>query len=230
MPRSSTARVPWGAIRELHWHKEAEWAYMLAGSARVTCIDPEGRNFIDDVNEGDLRNFRAGLPHSIQALADGCEFLIVFDNGMFSENETFLLTDWTNHTPMDVLAKNVGVSPSALANIHRDPNHERYIFNGQVPPPLAKNMVRAPAGEAMQMTWRLVGQDPVEVPGGRIRVVDSTTFHAASTIARCITAIPATPEIGLHAVELQRVYQQVKSIGQLASCVVGSQMILANSQ
>lgn len=43
-----------GAIRELHWHKEAEWAYMLAGHARVTCIDAEGRNFIDDVAEGDL--------------------------------------------------------------------------------------------------------------------------------------------------------------------------------
>jgi oxalate decarboxylase len=28
-------RLKPGAIRELHWHKEAEWAYMLAGSARV---------------------------------------------------------------------------------------------------------------------------------------------------------------------------------------------------
>jgi oxalate decarboxylase len=52
---------------------------------------------------------------------------------MFSENETFLLTDWFNHTPMDVLAKNLGVSPDALANIPRQPNTERYIFNGQVP-------------------------------------------------------------------------------------------------
>jgi hypothetical protein len=34
-------RLKPGAIRELHWHKEAEWAYMLAGSARVTAIDPE---------------------------------------------------------------------------------------------------------------------------------------------------------------------------------------------
>jgi oxalate decarboxylase len=176
-------RLKPGAIRELHWHKEAEWAYMLAGSARVTCIDPEGRNFIDDVNVGDLWNFRAGLPHSIQALADGCEFLIVFDNGMFSENETFLLTDWFNHTPLDVLAKNLGVSPSALANIPRDPNHERYMFAGEVPPPLADDVVHGPAGQAMQMTWRLLEQAPVEVPGGRVRIVDSTIFPAASTIS-----------------------------------------------
>src|SRR6202162_533143 len=38
-----------GGLRELHWHKEAEWAFMLAGRARITAIDPQGRNFIDDV-------------------------------------------------------------------------------------------------------------------------------------------------------------------------------------
>src|SRR6202046_4350311 len=69
-------RLKPGAIRELHWHKEAEWAYMLAGSARITAIDREGRNFIDDLGVGDLWNFQAGLPHSIPALADGCEVLL----------------------------------------------------------------------------------------------------------------------------------------------------------
>src|SRR5260221_11821875 len=104
-----------GAIRELHWHKEAEWAFMLAGRARITAIDAEGRNFIDDLGPGDLWNFRAGLPHSIQALAGGCEFLLVFDDGMFSENETFLLTDWFDHTPLPAFATNPGVSPPALS-------------------------------------------------------------------------------------------------------------------
>src|SRR3954447_26993916 len=33
-------RLQPGGIRELHWHKEAEWGYMLAGQARVTAIDP----------------------------------------------------------------------------------------------------------------------------------------------------------------------------------------------
>jgi oxalate decarboxylase len=182
-------RLKPGAIRELHWHKEAEWAYMLAGRARITCIDPEGRNFIDDLSVGDLWNFRAGLPHSIQALAEGCEFLIVFDDGAFSENETFLLTDWFKHTPLTVLAKNLGVSPSALANLPRDPDHERYMFNGQVPPPLADDIVRGPAGEAMRMTHRLLEQEPVKVPGGWVRIVDSTNFPAASTIAAALVEL-----------------------------------------
>ncbi|TQN65992.1 Oxalate decarboxylase OxdC, partial [Colletotrichum shisoi] len=47
-------RLDEGVIRELHWHKEAEWAYVLDGSVRVTAIDYEGGNFFDDLNKGDL--------------------------------------------------------------------------------------------------------------------------------------------------------------------------------
>jgi len=183
-------RLKPGAIRELHWHKEAEWAYMLAGHARITALDADGHNFIDDLGTGDLWNFRKGLPHSIQALADGCEFLLVFDDGMFSENETFLLTDWFDHTPTEVLAKNLGISESALTGIPKDPNHERYIFNGEVPPPIAEDVIRSPAGKSeMSMTYRLLQQEPVEVPGGRVRIVDSSNFEAASTIAAALVEL-----------------------------------------
>jgi Cupin len=50
-------RLNAGGVRELHWHKEAEWAYMLYGSARITAIDPAGHNFVDDVGVGDLWYF-----------------------------------------------------------------------------------------------------------------------------------------------------------------------------
>jgi len=62
-----------GQVRELHWHKAAEWAYMLYGTARITAVDPSGQNFVDDVGVGDLWYFPAGTPHSIQGLnPDGC--------------------------------------------------------------------------------------------------------------------------------------------------------------
>jgi oxalate decarboxylase len=177
-------RLKPGGIRELHWHKEAEWGFMLAGRARLTAIDQDGHNFIADVGEGDLWNFPAGIPHSIQGMQKGCEFLLVFDDGNFSENETFLISDWFIHTPRDVLAKNFGVSESAFADIPIDVERERYIFSGKVPGPLASDAVESPVGPAPQTyTHRLLGQDPVEAPGGSARIVDSSNFPAASTIA-----------------------------------------------
>ena len=88
-------RLDEGVIRELHWHKEAEWAYVLEGNVRVTGLDLEGGNFVDDLEKGDLWYFPAGHPHSLQGLSpNGTEFLLIFDDGNFSEDSTFLLTDW----------------------------------------------------------------------------------------------------------------------------------------
>ena len=183
-------RLEAGGVRELHWHKEAEWAYMLAGRARITAIDQEGRNFIDDVGEGDIWNFPAGIPHSIQGLEEGCEFLLVFDNGDFSENETFLITDWFKHTPRDVLAKNFGVPGSAFADIPIDIEHERYIFPVPIPGAIDSDAVRSPAGVVPEpFSHRLMAQEPVEAAGGRARIVDSSNFPAASTIAAALVEV-----------------------------------------
>jgi oxalate decarboxylase len=177
-------RLKPGGIREMHWHREAEWAYMLAGRARITAIDPQGRNFIDDVGAGDLWNFPAGVPHSIQGLEEGCEFLLVFDDGKFSENETFLITDWFAHTPRDALAKNFSVPKSAFDHIPGDIDHTRYVFAGRVPPPLASDAVRSPAGPTpISYSYRLSTQPSVKASGGQVRIVDSSNFPAASTIA-----------------------------------------------
>jgi oxalate decarboxylase len=86
-----TMRLTRGSFRELHWHTADEWAIMLTGNARVTVLNPDGTIFIDDVTKGDLCFFPAGYPHSIQGLGpdDGCEFLLVFDEGMFFGRQHF---------------------------------------------------------------------------------------------------------------------------------------------
>lgn len=106
-----------GVVRELHWHKEAEWGYVTQGRVRVTVVDVDRSVFVDDLQEGDVWLFPAGIPHSIQGLEEGCEFLLVFDDGKFSEYQTMLITEWFAHTPRDVLAKNFGVAESCFANI-----------------------------------------------------------------------------------------------------------------
>jgi oxalate decarboxylase len=183
-------RLKPGGIREMHWHKEAEWAYMLAGHARITAVDEQGRTFIDDVGPGDLWNFPAVIPHSIQGLKDGCEFLLVFDNGSFSENETFLLTDLFAHTPRDVLAKNFGVAEAAFADIPLDVEHERYIFEGQIPGPIAGDTVQSAAGLVLNtFSHRMMAQEPIRADGGWVRITDSTNFPAASTIAAALVHV-----------------------------------------
>ncbi len=183
-------RLKPGGIRELHWHKEAEWGYMLAGRARITAIDPQGRNFLDDVGVGDIWNFPAGIPHSIQGLEEGCEFLLVFDDGDFSENATFLISDWFAHTPQEVLAKNFGVPEAAFANLPKDVERTRWIFAGQVPGPLASDGVQAPAGGVpVSYSYRLSAQEPITLAGGQARIVDSSNFPAASTIAAALVEV-----------------------------------------
>lgn len=180
-------RLKPGGVRELHWHKEAEWAYMLNGSARITAINPDGYNFIDDIEVGDLWYFPAGFPHSIQGLEQGCEFLLVFDNGNFSENETFLISDWFLHTPKEILAKNFGVKPEDFATL---PAHELYIFQGDVPGPLSSDRVENPAGSIAQaFSHKMLAQEPIRTEGGAVRITDSTNFPIAKTIAAALVEV-----------------------------------------
>jgi oxalate decarboxylase len=104
-------------------------------------------NFADDVQTGDLWYFPSGILHSIQGLKDGCEFLLVFDDGEFSENSTFLITDWFAHTPKDVLEANFGVPESEFARI---PAKELYIFQDEVPGLLSTQQIASPQGPLQQ--------------------------------------------------------------------------------
>ncbi len=183
-------RLKPGGVREMHWHKEAEWAYMIAGRARITAVDAEGRDFMDDVGAGDLWYFPAGIPHSIQGLEEGCEFLLVFDDGHFSENETFLLTDWFRRTPRDVLAKNFGVPESAFDRIPIDVDHDRYLFAAEVPPPLEADRVDAPAGPVPEpFSHSMLAQEPIRAAGGQVRIVDSSNFPVSKTIAAALVEV-----------------------------------------
>jgi oxalate decarboxylase len=180
-------RLKAGGVRELHWHKPAEWAYMLKGRARITAIDEAGRAFQDDVAEGDLWNFPSGIPHSLQGLeGDGCEFLLVFDDGNFSEDSTFSVTDWLTHTPREVLAKNFGVPERAFSGI---PDKELFIFQSSVPGPLAADRVAGAGPLPTSFSHRLLAQEPIRTAGGSVRISDSTTFPAATTIAAAFVEV-----------------------------------------
>ena len=145
-------RLTRGGIRELHWHLDAEWAYVTSGACRITTIDGQGRANVEDVEEGGLWYFPPGLPHSLQGVGpDGCEFIICFDDGKASEFNTLLLTDWMAHTPPEALAMNFGVPAETFSKI---PLHDLYIFQGEMPGPIEASRARG-AGLARRTPARI---------------------------------------------------------------------------
>jgi oxalate decarboxylase len=185
-------RLTAGGVRELHWHTSAEWAIMLYGTARITAIDADGKSFVADTKKNDLWFFPSGVPHSIQGLnPDGCEFLLVFDDGNFSESETVLLSDAMAHIPPEVLSKNFGVDKAAFANL---PKEELFIFQADVPGPLEEDETAAAGslGKSPQdFAFRTMDIPPrKQTKGGNIRIVDSTNFKVSTTAMAMVTVHP----------------------------------------
>jgi oxalate decarboxylase len=181
-------RLDAGGVRELHWHKEAEWSFMLAGKARITAVDNDGHNFVDDVEPGDLWYFPSGIPHSIQGLPpDGAEFVLAFPNGSFSEDSTFSITDMFAHMPKDAIAKNFGVEEAAFDQIPKD---ERFIFKAPLPPALSVDTVGSAQGRVpLNMKFRLMAETPTRAPGGTVRIADMRNFVVSSDIAAALVEV-----------------------------------------
>jgi oxalate decarboxylase len=181
-------RLTAGGVRELHWHKEAEWAFMLAGKARITAVDNDGHSFVADVEPGDLWYFPSGIPHSIQGLQpDGAEFLLAFPNGSFSEDSTFSITDMFAHMPRDALARNFGTTEAAFDQI---PKQERFIFQAPLPPALQADTVGTAQGKVpLDMKFGLMAEAPTRAPGGTVRIADMRNFVISSEIAAALVEV-----------------------------------------
>lgn len=183
-------RLTSGSFRELHWHTADEWAIMLTGKARVSVLQADGKMFLDDVEAGDLWYFPSGLPHSIQGLgADGCEFLLVFDEGSFSEDDTFLLSEFLAHTSPEIVEKNMGWPRQVFDQL---PATELYIFEAPLPGTLEED--KRFLGEHFETenryTFKMASMPPTQkTTGGETRVVDSRNFPVATNIAAAMVTI-----------------------------------------
>ena len=184
-------RLTAGGVRELHWHTADEWAIVLTGSARITAIDKDGKSFVADTKKNDLWYFPSGIPHSIQGLdPDGTEFMLVFDDGNFSESETVLLSDSMSHLPPEVLAKNFGVAEPALKNL---PKQELFIFQTAVPGSLQADQVAAAGAlgkSPYDFAFRTMDMPPTKrTSGGEVRIVDSNNFKVANNVAMAMVTL-----------------------------------------
>lgn len=167
-----------GGLRELHWHANAaEWGYIISGNVRTTIIDPWGKYETNDFKKGDIWYFPKGHGHSIQGLdPDGTTFMLVFDNGAFSEFATFSLSDWLAQTPHDIVSKNLQVNAEALKNL---PKKEVYIVDA----PVARETSKL---ELPPLThkYQLLHQKPFrESNGGKLWMASSVEFPISSTMS-----------------------------------------------
>jgi oxalate decarboxylase len=121
-----------GTMREMHWHATAaEWAFVISGRTRTTVIDPQGCAEVSDFSPGDVWYFPRGHGHMLECLGDEpTHFILIFDNGYFSEFGTFSITDWLGHVPKPLLAKNLGLPASAFDGF---PKQEVYFARGKAP-------------------------------------------------------------------------------------------------
>lgn len=176
-------RLAPGGMRELHWHvNAAEWAYVLSGHCRTTIIHPDGATYIDMFGPGDTWYFPKGYGHSIQGIGpDECHFILIFDNGDFSEDHTFSVTDFIASVPPEIVAQNLGIS---LEKVDRLPKKEAHFVLGDEPDDhSAISATRAYPELTSMHRYPLAAQQPRRAPGGGTqRIVTATEFPVSTTM------------------------------------------------
>jgi oxalate decarboxylase len=178
-------RLKPGGLRELHWHANAaEWAFLITGRVRTTVIGPDSLSETNDFDPGDVWYFPRGHGHAIQNLGrEEAHFILVFDDGGFSEYRTFSITDWLARTPAAVLSKNLGLPEAAFAKFPKD---EVFIPQGRVPESSASIRQKMQKMSPLTHRFPLMAQPPAHFPGGEERRVSAKEFPVSKTITGII--------------------------------------------
>jgi len=166
-----------GGLRELHWHANAaEWGFVISGNVRTTIIDPQGCYEENTFSAGDIWYFPKGHGHSIEGLEpDGTVFMLVFDNGAFSEFATFSITDWLSQTPLEIVSKNLQVSEKDLKNL---PDKEVYIVKVS-----EKKVSKIQDSPPLSHKYRLLSQEPFrKTDGGTLWLASSKEFPISTNM------------------------------------------------
>ncbi|KAF9692986.1 hypothetical protein EKO04_009085 [Ascochyta lentis] len=175
-----------GAIRELHWHRVAEWGQVLFGRVLVSAVDENGRHQVTELGFGDIWYFPKGQAHTVQGLDDENEYLLAFDDGNFdAAGTTFNLDDWLAKTPKSILAKSFGLPESTFDDL---PKTNPYIQNSTTGTAARQKDITGGAGELVgdaSYVYRTFQHAPEPAPGGAgvWWKIDSTNFPISKTIA-----------------------------------------------
>jgi oxalate decarboxylase len=140
---------------------------------------------VSKIGPGDVWYFPRGHGHSLACLGDKpCHFILIFDNGYFSEFGTFSITDWLGRASKTLLAKNFGLPETTF---DRFPTQEAYVVRGQIPPEDVTPIQGALTAPPETHKYQLLAQEPHSIHKfGREWRVGASRFPISQTITGVI--------------------------------------------
>ena len=98
-----------GALREMHWHPNAdEWQLYLSGRARVTIFGAHGRTKTEEFGPGEVAFIKQGFGHCVQQIGDEpTKVLTLFKSPVFEE---IGISTWLAANPLGIITDNFGIS------------------------------------------------------------------------------------------------------------------------
>ena len=105
-----------GAIRELHWHPNAdEWQYILQGRSRVTVFGAHGRTRTEECGPGDIVFVQQGFGHYVENVGrEPMQFFALFNTPTFEE---ISISSWLAGNPASLIADNFDIPKSEVAKM-----------------------------------------------------------------------------------------------------------------
>ncbi len=113
-----------GAIRELHWHPNAdEWQYVMSGSGNLSIFGSHGRVKTMPYSKGMVAFIKQGYGHYIENTGtETLKLIVLFNSPIYQE---LSLNDWLNSNPPQLVADHFGITLSEAAELA---NHQTGIF------------------------------------------------------------------------------------------------------
>jgi oxalate decarboxylase len=107
-----------GALRELHWHPNAdEWQYYLNGRARVTIFGAHGRARTEEFAPGQICFIQQGFGHYVEQIgSEPTKFFALFNSPTFEE---ISISKWLAGNPASLISDNFLITKEEVARLPR---------------------------------------------------------------------------------------------------------------
>ncbi|MGH7922665.1 MAG: cupin domain-containing protein, partial [Candidatus Dormibacteraceae bacterium] len=112
-------RLEPGAMRELHWHPNAdEWQYYLGGEGSMTVFASGGKARTFDYRAGDIGYVPFAMGHYILNTGEGrLTFLEMFRSSRFTD---ISLSQWTGLLPPQLVKDHLNLDDATIAALPRE--------------------------------------------------------------------------------------------------------------